>query len=290
MEFTIGESSEVQTDTFDENFHSSVTPTNFGFTCYLNALQMADTIHAVLYHGKDIVSAKDYSLEEYIRYYDRADSNQTGNVDALRVIRAMSDYGYYMQMFQFSQKPSLVSKYSEFKRVYTTQYDYTGIMNATNSHSLNAEGNKSIADSRISSVGLQLAVYSATTLMVNLHMEEGADAPTIKVGSTTLTVGNSVTRGIFTWSLVDVSEEGDPCYQVCISGISTHNLDMQFTITGNAGGSFKLVVSAFSYANSLLKNASSFGDNALKAKNAAAALYMFHEAEVAYRASAGLGN
>ncbi len=283
MQFKVGQSDEWQTDPFDPE-HKNATGAFYGFTCKINAIQMADDITATLKCGSNVISVKHYSLEDYIRYYDRADSNQDGHLNALRVIRAMSDFGFYMQKFQFSQINGLSDRYTAFNRVYTTKYDYSGITAATEPHSLDYGDNKQIAGSDIDHIGLQLAVDSATTLIVNLHMQADKPAPTIKVGSKTLTVGGDpITQGVFTWSLSDVSKEGDPCYQLRISGISAHNLDRQFTIRGTAGTSFTITASAFSYANSLLKNADLFGVNATLAKNAAAALYMFHEAEVTYR-------
>ncbi len=283
MKFTVGtgENAKESWDEFDPDHHSTITPTNFGFTCKLNAIQMADNILAELYYNDEKISYKNYSLQEYVLYFDRADSTQDGNVDALRIIRAMIDFGYYAQGYFFKDE-TIASKYTPVERHYTTQFDYSAIRTMTASHSLSREENKDIASSDIESVTLQLDLESATTLIVNLYMKSGSSAvPEIKVGGETLSVGGEVVNGSWTWTLA----EKDGGYQLRIMGISPHNLDKQFVISGTANGAFKITASAFSYIDSVLGNNTMA--NAAEAKLMAAAMYAFHEAEVAYRTASG---
>lgn len=287
MQFKVG-NGDITWDDFDPDHHSSITPTNFGFTCYLNAIQMADDITAVLYCDDEPISYKHYSLEEYVRYFDRADSTQVGNVEALRVIRAMIDFGYYAQKYMFLAKPYMVDKYAEVERHYATQYDFATIKRMTESHSLTKPENLDIGNSDIRSMELSIALDSATAIIVRMGTQ--TEAPEIRLGTETLSLDNpTVVRGAYTWSLTEIAAKGTGRrFEVRIEGVTPHNLDKQFTIKGTAGGSFTIKVSTFSYIDIVL---SATGIDYLnEAKMMAAAMYQFHEAEVAYRNSLINGN
>ena len=283
MKFTVG-SAEPVWDDFDPDHHSTVTPSNFGFTCFINAIQMADNIKAELYCGDEMISYKNYSLQEYVIYFDRADSSQANNEAALRVIRAMMDFGYYAQQYLFAVKPDIADDYAPVERHYANVYDYESIKTMTASHSLSANPeNKDLGESDVDRVTLQLAVDSATALLINVYMKSDV-VPTMRVGSVSLSVGDTDVA-YNRWKL-SLKENGTRCYQLRIAGISPHNLDLQFTVRGEANGSFMLKASAFSYIDSML-NASGAAE---AAKMLAASMFKFHEAEVAYRQAAGLGN
>lgn len=283
MRFKIGNSTEEQIDTFDPDCHSSITPTNFGFTCFLNAIQMADDITAELWCNGEKISYKHYSLEEYVKYFERADSTQDGVVEALRVIRAMIDFGYYAQKYMFKAKPELVSKYTEVERHYATQYDFASIKRMTESYSITNTGNIDVAESDIKTLGISIAVDSATALIVTLGTETAA--PEIKVGKDTLSLGNPVIVGsTYTWRLTELTaKSGARKFEVRIEGISPHNLDKMFTIKGTAGGSFTIKVSTFSYIDFVLSLPENSMNYQEEAKMLVASMYAFHEAEVAYR-------
>ncbi len=290
MHFKIGNSTEEQIDTFDPDHHSSITPTNFGFTCYLNAIQMADDITAELWCDGEKISYKHYSLEEYVKYFERADSTQDGVVEALRVIRAMIDFGYYAQQYMFKAKPELVEKYTEVERHYATQYDFASIKRMTESHSLTNTDNIDVANSDIKTLGISIAVDSATAIIVYLGTETAA--PEIKVGTKKLTLDNPVVVGsTYTWRLKELSaKSGARRFEVRIEGISPHNLDKVFTIKGTAGGKFAIKVSTFSYIDYVLSLPDNSIDYQTDAKMLVASMYAFHEAEVEYRSYMNSGN
>ena len=288
MRFKIGNSTEEQIDTYDPNCHSSITPTNFGFTCFLNAIQMADDITAELWCNGEKISYKHYSLEEYVKYFERADSTQDGVVEALRVIRAMIDFGYYAQKYLFKVKPELAETYTEVKRYYATQYDFTSIKRMTESHSLNNAGNIDVADSEINSLGISIAVDSATAIVIYLGTETAA--PEIKVGKDTLSLNNpEIVGSTYTWRLREITaRNGGRRFEVRIEGISPHNLDKVFTVKGTAGGAFTIKISTFSYIDYVLSQSSMAYLN--EAKMLVASMYAFHEAEVEYRSYMSSGN
>ena len=289
MKFTVGKG-EPTWDDFDPNHHSTITPTNFGFTCFLNSIQMADDILAELYCGDERISYKHYSLQEYVLYFDRTDSTQDSNLAALRVIRAMIDFGYYAQQYFFKEKPSIVSTYTAVERHYATQYDYTTIQRMTESHSREYPGNLDLDNSDIERVGLVLTLESATALTAKLYMKaDTTSTPEIRINGETLSPDNPlIEQDGWKWTMEDVSSGSTRCFAVTIAGISPHNLDKQFILSGTAGGRFRITVSAFSYIDAVL-NADSMA-NRDEARMMVAAMYQFHEAEVAYRTSIGMSN
>jgi hypothetical protein len=284
MHFKIGNSTEEQIDTFDPNCHSSITPTNFGFTCFLNAIQMADDITAELWCDGEKISYKHYSLEEYVKYFERADSTQDGIVEALRVIRAMIDFGYYAQKYMFLAKPALIDQYTEVERHYATQYDFASIKRMTESHSFSNAGNVSIGNSDIKSLSASIAVDSATALIITMKMKpDTTSTPEIKVGTQTLSLENpEIVGSTYTWRLTDTTQGSETRrFEVRIEGISPHNLDKLFTIKGTAGGSFTIKASTFSFIDLVLSlGSASYLD---EMKMLVASMYAFHEAEVEYR-------
>ena len=293
MKFTIGKEGHttVSWDDFDPDCHSTITPTNFGFTCYLNSIQMADDILAELYCGEERISYKHYSLQEYVLYFDRTDSTQDSNLAALRVIRAMIDFGYYAQQYFFKLKPAIADDYAPVERHYATQYDFETIKRMTESHSLDYPGNKNIENSDIvDDVKLSLTLESATALSVKLDMKaDTTSTPGIRVNGQTLSMDNPLIEyNGWKWTMEDTSSGSTRSYVVTIEGISPHNLDKQFILKGTAGGSFRITVSAFSYVDRILNN------DEISHKSEAwmlvAALYAFHEAEVAYRTAMGMSN
>ncbi len=292
MKFTVG-NGEPTWDDFDPDHHSTVNPSNFGFTCFLNSIQMADDILAELYCGDERISYKHYSLQEYVIYFDRTDSTQDGNLAALRVIRAMIDFGYYAQQYFFSAKPEIADNYTPVERHYATQYDYTTIKRMTESHSLTntAAGNLTVSDTAdIRTLGVSIALESATALLINLYMKDPETVPTIKIGSVTVNVGDTdVAYSRWKLSLTEVGSGSAKYYQFRIEGISPHNLDKVFTVKGTAGGKFTIKISAFSYIDYILSQNSGFA-HLDEAKMMVAAMYAFHEAEVAYRSSMNSGN
>ena len=291
MKFTVGREGyqTVSWDDFDPDHHSTVTPTNFGFTCFLNSIQMADDILAELYCGDERISYKHYSLQEYVLYFDRADSTQVGNVEALRIIRAMIDFGYYAQQYFFKAKEGLSEKYAPVERHYATQYDYTTIMRMTESHSLLNADNLNVGTSDVKTLDLSLALDSATAII--LYIGTDTEAPEIKVGTETLSLDNPVVKNsVYTWKLAEIAARSTGHrFEIRIEGVSPHNLDKQFTVSGYAGGKFTIKVSAFSYVDFILSKDSGL-DYLSEAKMMVAALYAFHEAEVAYRNTLNSGN
>ena len=65
----------------------------FGFKCYINSVQMADEIHAVLKYGDKTVKHT-YTAKEYL---DELIADTTQPEDAIELGKAFKDYGCYVQ-------------------------------------------------------------------------------------------------------------------------------------------------------------------------------------------------
>jgi hypothetical protein len=202
----------------------------------------------------------------------------------------MIDFGYYAQKYFFKAKPSTKEDYTAVVRYYATQYDFANIGRMTESHSLKNPENKVIADSDIERVTISISLESATALTVKLYMKaDTTSEPAIRIGGQTLSLENPlIERNGWKWTMTDATSGSTRCFEVCIEGISPHNLDKQFVLSGTAGGKFKITVSAFSYVDAVLKASEGAMLYLEEAKMMVAALYQFHEAEVTYRA--GLNN
>ena len=74
-------------------------------------------------------------------------------------------------------------------------------------------------------------------------------------------------------------KQDDGRYLIRISGIAAHSLGDMYTITGTAGKTFTVQVSALSYVRSVL-NA---GGSTAAAKNGMSSLYAYYASTLAYR-------
>ena len=79
----------------------------------------------------------------------------------------------------------------------------------------------------------------------------------------------------------EISARNGRKFEVRIEGITPHNLDKVFTVSGTAGGQFTIKASAFSYIDYILAQSSMTYLN--EAQMMVASMYAFHEAEVTYR-------
>ncbi len=67
----------------------------YTFTCYVNAVQMADTITATFHYGDDKTVTKEYTVSEYISTMKEDSSSYP--IKANRLVERLADYGHYAQ-------------------------------------------------------------------------------------------------------------------------------------------------------------------------------------------------
>ena len=72
----------------------------YGFTFYVNTIQMADTITATLNYGEGEKLEKTYSVKEYFESFDAAYEVNAGlyTDDIMNLIKATADLGHYVQL------------------------------------------------------------------------------------------------------------------------------------------------------------------------------------------------
>ena len=241
----------------------------FGFTCYINSIQMADTIEAVYHYGDGKTVSKEYSVLRYLQAVDRNASSYDEKTVALA--HAIADYGHYAQIYLSSINHwTIGTDYAAMTLNYAESYDYADILSKVQANAFV----KAIDGTNVTKATYKLHLDSETTVDVFLTTKDGKTPTNVKL-YTTPAGGGSVTV-----KNVTPAKQSDGRYLIRISGISAHRLGDIYEITGTAGKTFTVQVSALSYVRSVLNNAGSEP----AAKDGLSALYKYYEAVMAYRA------
>ena len=259
MEFTVGgkENTTTYVD-FDRNSTNS-TGKYYGFTCYINSIQMADVIKATFHYGNGLTISKEYSVEQYIKTVDgRADQY---DVKTLRLIHSIADYGHYAQIYLSAINGwEIGGNYARMSLHYADSFDIASIKDEVQKYALK----KDLGTSKVTKATYKLHLDSSTTVDVYLTVEKG----------TALTASATFNGNTYKAEL-----QSDGRYLIRIPEITAHRLGDTITVRGTAGGSFTVTVSALSYVRSILSN-----DTPAAEKNGIAAFYEYYRAVMAYRA------
>ena len=259
MEFTVGgkENTTTYVD-FDRNSTNS-TGKYYGFTCYINSIQMADVIKATFHYGNGLTISKEYSVEQYIKTVDgRADQY---DVKTLRLIHSIADYGHYAQIYLSAINGwEIGGNYARMSLHYADSFDIASIKDEVQKYALK----KDLGTSKVTKATYKLHLDSSTTVDVYLTVEKG----------TALTASATFNGNTYKAEL-----QSDGRYLIRIPEITAHRLGDTITVRGTAGGSFTVTVSALSYVRSILSN-----DTTAAEKNGIAAFYEYYRAVMAYRA------
>ena len=164
MEFRVsGKDGMSSTDAFDPQDRSE-SGEYYGFTCYVNSIQMADEITATFHYGKEKTITQTYSVakyvEEFARIQDRFDEATR------RVVDAIANYGHFMQPVladangweigrDHAQMPGSSSTLA-------TQDNVAALKAAVAGHAFDWDANGTMVDE----VTFDLTLDSATTLRV----------------------------------------------------------------------------------------------------------------------------
>lgn len=259
MTFSItGKGTTTARDNYDATFKDESGNGYYGFTCFVNSIQMADTITATFHYGDDQTVSLDYSVADYIAYFDEHPSEY--NQTTLDLIKAIADYGHYAQPFLSVENGwTIGTDYAEMAKHYTESFDLDSIKTAIDGYTFV----KNIEGSGITKATYRLNLESETMVDVFLTVEDGTE----------LTASATFNGKTFT-----AVKQADGRYRIRVSGISAHLLGETIKITGTAGSDFTITVSALAYARAVL-NSEAFNADA---KNAMAALYRYYAAVEAY--------
>ncbi len=247
--------------------------TRYGFSCYVNSIQMADTITATFHYGEDQTVSETYSIKQYIASFDAYIAEHPGVIDdaMVNLVHTLADYGHYVQLFLAGTKGWTLGtgddQYAEMDTYYTDSYDYNSIAEALSDYEIMA-GN---TDPNIKSLSYTLVLDSETMLRMTLKPVTGftGDLYVREDDNAVVTIPLQSKR-----------------WMVEISNIPAHLLGQKYMLDmytdaalyeGEENNRAWVVVSPMTYALMLLQN----GDDA--AKDAGAALYAYWQAAKTFK-------
>ena len=258
MEFTVN--GRTERADFDPDFISENSSDCYGFTCHIASIEMADEITAAFHYGDDKTIGTTYTAQEYIE--DALESPDYPQ-DAKALVEATADYGHYVQAFMKEVKgwpDDLHVTIEAANEIGEAEIAAAAAGTADYAVTVNVpEG------AFVRSFGYSLMMEDMVTLILTVRTESGHALSSAKIGEEELPIeGGAGGR-----------------YRVRIENIMAHQLGSRYTVVLNAGGEdAEITVSPMSYVKTLL-TASAYENN-LTAKQAAAAIYQYYQAAIAY--------
>ena len=247
------------------------------FTCYVNAVQMADEItvrleYTAMLNGSPLPETEPvtetYSARQYIRAF-RA-TGKAYDAKTRSLVRALAEYGYYAQLYLSKIRGwKLGAEEENPVHVAMDDYGYTpaSYTDADREAAKTALAKYAISvkrSSKIEKVSFSLYLDSDTAL--HLYFTPAASYK----GGAAATVDGAA---------AEVTKK-DGRFALEIPGISAHRLGNTFTVKlVNGGQTTTVKVSALSYVYAILNNAKDS-----LAADAMIALYKYYQAAAAYKA------
>lgn len=135
-----------------------------GFTCFVNAMQMAEPITATFHYGDGLTIEKTYSVADYFKAFDEAvDDGTITDEKLITLAHSVADYGHYVQIFQAGIKGWTLSEhYAEMNTFYAESYDIDAIKTAVADYAIV----KNITGGDITAITHSLIVDSETAIRV----------------------------------------------------------------------------------------------------------------------------
>ena len=237
----------------------------YGFTCFVNSVQMAEDITPTLHYGTDETVAGDaYAVKDYIDYV--AANSGSFAAEVVTLVKAIGDYGHYAQAY-FGPKNGWTAGVD-----YTALAKYRAADYGTDDYTAKA-GEIATAAKDIYATGVTrgsgngqfryaLNFDSRTSLIVQIFYNSAITVDTTYTG----TIARDVAVHDYNLYLANmpISAFGN---DIVVDGI----------VDGNA---YSITLSGLSYVHGVLNSGLSAA-----AKNAVSALYDYYTAAVAYQAS-----
>ncbi len=251
--------------------HMNSAKEYFGFTCYVNAIQMAEPITATFHYQQDdewktveFICA----VSDYFEGFDRAVSEgEITDETTIALVKSVADYGHYVQPFLAAERHwTIGSDYEEMDVFYETSYDIDAVKNAVSSQVVEVD-NQSEGD--IKSLTSALVLDSETAFKVSFKPGEGYTGKL----KASVDGGKKVTYSL--------SSGGK--YIIKIKNISAHKLSERHSIEASTvdGHTVTVTASPLSYVG-LMMDYYSDNDEALRA---GAAIYAYSKAADDYKAA-----
>lgn len=281
VEFTVN--GRTSTAAFDED-KKNAAGTCYGFTCYVNAISMADEITAVFRY--DGGSVKDiYSAAKYVNDFEAERDSFTSETAAL--IEALADYGHYTQLFMAEKNGwSIGTDHARMlEKPFTEYYDTDAVRESASAYAQAMD----ISSPDLEAITCSLLLDADTSLYVYLKPAAGYEgAVQILLDDSTVygAAGDSAAEesgaAVENGKMADAVEcMPDGRYRVAVTDMAAHELgDMHEIAVVTDHGTANLRISAISYVYSLL-GSEAYADNR-NALNAMSALYFYHATAATY--------
>ena len=218
---------------YDENNRSRVGG-YYGFTCYVNSVQMADVITATLHYGENLIFEQEYAIKDYVDYVNAHPDRFDDKVVAL--VNSMADYGHYLQPFLANTNHWTVGT-DHVAMPRQTRYrasDVSEVETAVANETLNCN----VEGSGIKAVTYSLDFESKTTIRLFLRVKEDYE------GAVSATIGDTP---------IDCVKQKDGRYRVEIKDISASRLSDTYSVTVSAGTDFTISLSPLAYVKLILQ-------------------------------------
>lgn len=257
MDFTVQDV--TTSDPFDAE-HMNRAGTYYGFTVFVNSIQMAETITAEFHYGEDQVISQTYSVEEYVKAVEAA--ADSFDAESLALVRATADYGYYAQLALAETRGWTIGEdYAAMETHFTDEYDYDAVLAAVADYA----PIRQTGTSDVTKITYSLNFETSTDIFIYLKMPTGYN------GSMSVTMDGQT---------YEAERQNDGRYKISIVGILAHELNHTYVIDFTTdSGSGHIEVSALSYVNSVLSSSAT----SVNTKNIVCALYNYYVATVNYR-------
>ena len=265
MSFTVN--GVEQTDVFDASHTNPGGDGWYGFTCLINAAQMADEITAVFHYGDGGAIRQVYRASDYVEYVSQNPNAYSAQARAL--VAALGSYGANVQPFLAwtngwieGEQHASMSGGESF-----TADDLNTIRGAAANYAVG----KDLGTSRVAKVTYSLDLQSKTDLNVYFRLRSGYAGPV------TATLDGAAVNAV---------HMPDGRWRVTVPSIAAHALGTMHSIVLTADGDCTVTVSALSYVYAALSSSSEVFANDT-ARAAVASLYRYYEAASSYLAALG---
>ena len=237
------------------------------FTCYLNSIQMADTVTATyryVQNGRERSIKRIYSVKHYVEEFNARVQEDPDWVDdtTKRLVNAVADYGHYAQISLSAQNGwQIGSDYAEMDLFFTEEYPIAQIKSEIRDYAFSCEP----GGANISKIIFATVFDSETTIRVYFTPTQGY---------------SGTFAAVVDGKAYSMTASGGR-YLLEIANIPSDKLSEAHTIAlETEDGTATVRISALSYAESVFRSS-----NDTAALNAMAAFYRYAMAAEAFMAA-----
>ena len=233
----------------------------YGFVCYVNSIQMADEITAVLNYtenGEEKTLTDVSSVKEYIENSEKLEEGELTNAQILT--HAVADFGHYAQVYLSDARGwTIGTDYANMDKFYSDDFNAEVVRAAVDDFMPVIEK----GENELASISYSLGLDSSTTLYIY------ANTPSDYTGSITAYCGD-----------VELASQkvGKSCRFAIPDIKASHLADMYDVIIESDNERASVSLAALSYVGSVID--AQLGD---KANDAVSAFYYYYAASLPYR-------